>query len=370
MKKNLFIILKDLHMKFVPYLLTYIMLSCSALCAKWSERTTNYQDHCLVFVHIGNRLPPHLKDSIAQARLFNPHCDIFLLGNISALHEWESDLEVTPIAIESLTPSPQHQIFAKKATTEAFWRYTLERFLVLDDFVQQHALHNVFHIENDVMLYFDLSQKLGTFQSCYQNQMATVFDCDERSVPSFVYIANPAVSGLLAEFIARRTERNTTDMHLLSLFKETYYKKRADHLPILIPSYSNDYPLTNMFKRTAKDPKPFYTYLDQLNMIFDAAALGQFLGGIDPILGHSKPGFLGEESVFLPMFFQFKWEKDQQQRWIPYISYEGETYPIANLHIHCKDLARFSSLNTFPPSPPTEFFSSLPFNHIQKMATK
>lgn len=331
---------------------------CSALFA---------DPHCLVFVHIGNHLPRHLKDSVTQARLFNPHSDIFLIGTSSALHAFENDCGAIPIPIESLTPSPQHQLFAKKATSEAFWRYTLERFLVLDDFIQQYALDNVFHIENDVMLYFDLSQKLATFQSCYHNQMATVFDCDERSVPSFVYLANPAVSKLLAEFIAERTEQNTTDMYLLSLFKDTYYKKRADHLPILIPSYSNDYPLTNIFKNTAKAAAPFSAYLDQLNLIFDAAALGQFLGGIDPILGASKPGFLGEASVFLPMFFQFKWEKDREQRWIPYMSYRGETYPIANLHIHCKDLARFSSLNASPPPLPTESFSSLPFHHIQRI---
>ncbi len=346
-------------------LLIYVMLFYSALFG--SEEAATEKSHSLVFIHIGNAFPKHLKDSIAQARLFNPCCEIFLIGNQSALQGFnEPSLEIIFIPIESLKPSKWHQMFIEASTAEAFWRYTLERFLVLDDFIQQYSLYSVFHIENDVMLYFDLSQHLSTFQTYYANKMATVFDCDERSVPSFVYFDNPTVSELLAEFIAARAHWNDTDMHLLSLFKDQNYKIRADHLPILIPSYADDYPLTNIFKQTSKDPKPFYTCLEQFQMLFDAAALGQFLGGIDPILGPSKPGFLGEASIFLPAFFQFKWELDLQQRWIPYISYAGQTYPIANLHIHCKDLASFSSLRKIPPPIPEDSFSSLPFDHIQK----
>lgn len=338
------------------------MFPCSALFGALSEEQL---EHSLVLVHIGERFPRYLPDAIAQARSFNPDSPIFLIGNAIAFEQFINKDDVIPVPIESLTPSRHHTLFATKATKEAFWRYTLERFLVLDDFIQQYDLRHVFHIENDVMLYFDLKERLPSFQICYTNQVATTFDCDQRSVPSLVYIDNPSVSNLLAKFIALHATESTTDMLLLSLFKDFYYQKRADHLPILIPAYADDYPLTNIFKDTAKDPEPFSAYLDEMQMIFDAAALGQFFGGIDPILGQSKPGFLGEASVFLPMFFEFTWIQDTKQRWIPYISYKGETYPIANLHIHCKDLARFRSTNKTPPIPPTEFYSSLPFDHIQ-----
>src|SRR4051812_10876801 len=43
------------------------------------------ENHRLVFVHIGDKLPSHLHHSMAQARLFNPDCDLVLLGNGSAL---------------------------------------------------------------------------------------------------------------------------------------------------------------------------------------------------------------------------------------------------------------------------------------------
>lgn len=321
----------------------------------------------LAFVHLGEKLPQHLQHSLAQARLFNPDCSIYLIASASALRSLDNmPASAIPIAIESLNISSAHKAFISKTRAEAFWRFAMERFLVLDDFIQQNNLSNVFHIENDVMLYFNLKERLSVFEECYPDMLATVFDCDERSVPSFVYLANPSVSKMLAEFIADRADWNTTDMELLSLFKDRYYKTRADHLPILIPSYANDYPLTSIFKKTAKSATPFYASLDRLGLIFDAAALGQFLGGIDPILGQSRAGFLGEASVFLPMFFQFRWVQDTQKRWIPHIRYGKEEYPIANLHIHCKNLAPFGSLEPLPPEVPKEFFSSLPFEHIQR----
>jgi hypothetical protein len=322
------------------------------------------EEHSLVFVHIGKDLPSHIKHSIAQARLFNPDSPMFLLANEEALSKDQVYLDITTIAIESLKRSKNHKKYGVKAKTSGFWRYTLERFLVLDDFIQQYEKSDVFHIENDVMIYFNLKSKLEVFRDKYSNMVATVFDCDERSVPSFVYVATPEASSKLSEFIAARAHVDTTDMETLSLFKDANYGSRG-HLPILIPTYADDYPMTNIFKQTAKDSRPFHNCLDHLQMIFDAAALGQFLGGIDPILGHSKAGFLGEASVFLPMYFRFSWEKDDEGRWIPYISYKDVKYPIANLHIHSKALGRFSSVNDVMPELPSVSFSSLPFNHIQ-----
>jgi hypothetical protein len=323
------------------------------------------EEHCLVFVHIGKQFPKHLIYAIEQAQLFNPETPVFLLGNKEAFTEKKlNNLNINEITIESLNISKNHITYNINAKSSGFWRYTLERFLVLDDFIQQYKMFNVFHIENDVMIYFDLKDSLPIFQKCYPNMMATVFDCDQRSVPSFVYIANPETSENLSKFIAKRAHLDTTDMETLSLFKDAFYGSKG-HLPILIPSYANDYPMTNIFKNTAKDPKPFYNHLDDLKMIFDAAALGQFLGGIDPILGESKIGFMGEASVFLPMHFRFTWIKDIKSRWIPHIAYKNKQYPIANLHIHSKDLGQFSSANNEMPDVPTHFFSSLPFDHIQ-----
>lgn len=316
----------------------------------------------LVYVHIGPQLPTYLSVAIAQARHFNANIPIYLLGNSAALANYDyRQHKIHLVPLESLNPTENHKRFKNHTSmNHDFWRYALERFLYLDDFIHQHGLNNVFHTENDVMLYFDLTEKLPIFQENYNGMIATVFDCDERSVPSFVYISNAIPSEKFAEFISVKGLNGSTDMTLLYEFKERYYKTFSDHLPILIPEYAKQRELKSLAKRIAKSPNPFINNIDKFQIIFDAAAIGQFFGGIDPILGNKGPGFVGELSVFLTHLCTYEWRQDIHGRWIPYISFGGTTYPIANLHIHCKNLQAFYSLNqNFFPLP-TRAYSSLP----------
>ena len=317
----------------------------------------------LVYVHIGPKLPDYLSIAVSQARLFNPEVPIYLLAESVALNDFDYEKEkINLIPLESLTISDSHKRFNHYIRTKGFWRYALERFLYLDDFIQQYKLTNVFHTENDVMIYFDLLEKLPLFQEYYKGMIASVFDCDERSVPSFVYFSTPIPSFEFAKYISKKGLKGANDMYLLSDFKDLHYKTLADHLPILIPAYAKDHELKSLYKKTARSPAPYINNLDKFGLIFDAAAIGQFLGGIDPILGNRGPGFVGELSVFLSHLFTYEWQMDNNQRWIPYISYGGVKYPIANLHIHCKNLVLFSSLNSKFPTLPTKAYSSVPIN--------
>jgi hypothetical protein len=75
--------------------------------------------------------------------------------------------------------------------------------------------------------------------------------------------------------------------------------------------------------------------------IFDGAAIGQYLGGIDPRNQHGDTrGFVNETCVI---------KYDNYRIWIeeidgfrkPFIEIEGVKVPIFNLHIHSKNLAGF-----------------------------
>ena len=77
--------------------------------------------------------------------------------------------------------------------------------------------------------------------------------------------------------------------------------------------------------------------------IFDGAAIGQFLGGIDPKNGVSKPGFINESCLFNPSLIKFTWEVDDCDRRVPYASYGNSISRINNLHIHSKNLQKFTS---------------------------
>jgi hypothetical protein len=84
----------------------------------------------------------------------------------------------------------------------------------------------------------------------------------------------------------------------------------------------------------------------QFNMIFDAAAIGQYLGGVDPrnIPGDTT-GFVNETCIIKYDQYRFIWNAFDDIR-CPYIVVKNEndidcSYPVFNLHIHSKALEKF-----------------------------
>ena len=76
-------------------------------------------------------------------------------------------------------------------------------------------------------------------------------------------------------------------------------------------------------------------------MIFDAAAIGQYLGGVDPrnIEGDTR-GFINETCIIKYNKYKFEWIKIDEL-FIPHIIIDSNKYKICNLHIHCKNLKNF-----------------------------
>lgn len=325
--------------------------------------------YSIVFVHIGSQLPSYLPVAISQARLFNPNCPIYVLGNQKALHIFSPPVpNVHLVALESLKKSSEHKTFLKRVkTAPGLFRFAMERFFFLDSFVRANHLKHVFHLENDVMIYADLEKKLPVFEQQYQGMLATVFATDRRCVPGFIYIFDEAPLHELVQFMVTKAHKNDiSDMELISQFKDGTYKTRSDYLPMLIPSYEKDHVLIDLPGTVYQDGSRYANHVEEFQCIFDGAALGQYFGGLDAAYhpGKARPGFINELNVYNAAFFHFAWKKDAEGRYIPLISYGPETYLIANLHIHGKRLEAFSSLNEEMPALPTfgEAYSSIPIH--------
>jgi hypothetical protein len=81
------------------------------------------------------------------------------------------------------------------------------------------------------------------------------------------------------------------------------------------------------------------------NKIFDAAAIGQYLGGVDPrnTPGDTR-GFVNETCLVDYSKYKFVWMFDTILKlYKPYIMINSTYIPIVNLHIHSKRLHNFSS---------------------------
>jgi hypothetical protein len=105
----------------------------------------------------------------------------------------------------------------------------------------------------------------------------------------------------------------------------------VDTLPIF-PLDNSSPELTNVTKN--------YT---QFNCIFDAAAIGQYVGGVDPrnAKGDTR-GFVNETCLINYSKYNIVWKTDPTSNMLaPFLQVNSQDIPIVNLHIHCKDLKRF-----------------------------
>lgn len=310
-------------------------------------------EYSIVFIHIGKKVPDHAEISLSQARLFNPSCPIILLANETAINKLSGSQKlknsnITYITCESLNFSDVHKVFVDETVLNSdwrngFWRYTSERFLYLADLMQQYDLTNVFHLEYDNMLYADLSDLLPLFENNYKGIAAT-FDNEVRCVPGFMYFKSTESIIDLANCFAKNASSGKNDMEMIGLYKRESKHNKIDNLPIIHFKYMLKNRIFGKSKQKLKNKYEFCSHIDQFDSIFDAAALGQYLGGIDPRNGESKPGFINESCIFDPSTLTFMWEQNDKGLWVPYAIYYKEKRRINNLHIHSKNLEPFSSL--------------------------
>ncbi len=301
--------------------------------------------YSIVLVHIGDTLPVYIEACVQQIRTFN-ECDIFLISNKRAFEERHPYLDrynVICVTCESLQKSPAHASFLKRTPIGKNWvRFATERFFYLQEITIQYNLKNVFHMEYDNMLYVNLADHLIHFENNYS--IGATFDNDMRCIPGFLYIKNAPAINALAEYLAYIAPTGKNDMETLALFRTEKGFSKIDHLPILTKEYGAKNKLISPEGYTGAHAPDYCKNIDLFNSIFDAAALGQYLGGIDPKNGPSMPGFINESCVFNPSLMRYEWVSDAKGRAIPYIHYANKKYRINNLHIHSKRLHQFLSL--------------------------
>lgn len=310
--------------------------------------TLRSSEESIVFIHIGKEFPEYLQTSVKQARLFNQDTDIYVVGNYRALRRKKSffsGLDVKTITCESLIMSDQHQQFLKKSKIdssfrEGFWKYAIERFFYLDELMDQQNLSHVYHLESDVMLYTSVNQ-LTPIMKKYYTGIGATFDNDERCIAGLIYFSGKKASWDFADYMVKTATKNYNDMDTLSHYRKESSPKKIDHLPIVMDKYDGN--LRSLSGKYPANQMLFSNHFEDFDSLFDAAALGQFLGGEDPRNGSRGPGFINESCVFNPSKFQFIWIKDEKGRNVPYVNYKGKKIRINNLHIHSKNLKEFQS---------------------------
>lgn len=257
-------------------------------------------------------------------------------------------LDVIVVRHKSILPCKNNIRFRRrnhfsKKSLGGFWLYTSERFYAIESFLEACRLEDVVHLENDVMLFTKLEEHLAAFRSACP-AIGVTMDADTRCVPGIMYIRDLGALSRMNEFIIRNALRTTkNDMRAIAAFMNGATPGDCSALPVLPAGYRMMYPLVN-----SEGEKGTRSWFDEafriFGGVFDAAALGQYLGGIDAKISQGDThGFISETAVYDPRNFNLHWKVESGLR-RPYGTVGGLEFPVFNLHIHSKNLTEFSSV--------------------------
>jgi len=304
----------------------------------------------VVFVHIGRRLPVHAHFALAQARRFTDGPVILVAAAATLRRCWvDPRLQVETVSCESLGLSSAHREFRKRSPLDTefrggFWTHTTERFFYVETLMRTRGLEDVIHLENDVMLYEDVAALLPVLRGNFAHVAAT-FDAPNRCVPGFVYFRDAAALTPLVEMLNELLGEPHAAWNDMTLIAE-YRRRRPDRigrLPLVTPDYAE--PLRSAVDPSVLPLEEYSALAEEFGGVFDGAALGQYLGGIDP---RNTPdpdtrGFINETAVFDPSRYTYRWEADARGRRVPCMSLSERKWRIMNLHVHAKTMLPFVS---------------------------
>ena len=316
----------------------------------------------IVYVHIGKQLPDYIFDSIYQTLLICPETKIYVILDDSLIEYFRNmiyklnvnyfvkqpitlNLYVECIPIQILQVSEKYTNYVNNLPDtithyrDSFWISTTMRFFYIESFMKIFKLTNVFHMENDIMLYKNVNQL-----DIDKTKIYMLKDSPNRVIPSLLFFPN---SLLLQEMNINIIEQ-LKEMHVLLNDMQLLGACKNDN----ICYFSCD-------------------FNDNLTYIVDGAAIGQFVGGLDlrnlpefsikspeeqQLLHYNNPtkGFVNETSLFKPdsitilknkIFLKnMKFPVD-----LYYAKREDDNNimlkQIVNLHIHSKQLYEYSIIN-------------------------
>jgi hypothetical protein len=278
----------------------------------------------IVLVSVGV-FQEYIIDNIKQLLYLGHENQIYVITNSNYFHRLEEFREKihlveaeTLITIDEKEMNAHLQMEVDRNFRNQFWALTSSRLFYLYYAMRELNLENVFHLENDVLIYHSCDDLLPYMDPSY---LYIPFDSKDRNIASVVYIPNHEMFRTILDHY----DFSKNDMFNFSHIRDTTNLIRV--LPIF-PS---------------GDPKfdcVTQNYANFGGIIFDAAAMGQFIGGVDPRnIDGDTTGFVNTDCIVrYDHPYTFYWDHQRPHfRISPTLS-----IPIFNLHIHCKRLDKFS----------------------------
>jgi hypothetical protein len=294
----------------------------------------------IVFVHAGSApLPEHLIDNLLFLKKTTQKTPIKVISQAEYKcllpEDIRSDKRFTFLPIETLQEGPESLAFKERSMMpkdimNGFWFHTSYRFFLILDYMRQYGATNVLHLESDVVLLIDPTE----IESAFINFAEFAVTMDRvRAIPGIVWFKSVIAAEALAQFMNSNTA--VTDMESVGRFVEQHYGF-AKPLPTIPQDYAEQKGL------------PLNRYcngIEEFGGIFDAAAIGQYLRGIDPI--HSSKDtrkFQNESSDLLLSEFSFYLDRTMSTLHIYLTNINNNNFiRVLTIHLHSKNLKQLLS---------------------------
>jgi hypothetical protein len=279
----------------------------------------------IVLVSIGN-FQEYILSNIRQLLRLG-HTSIYVIVNPEFIPYFnEFNEHVKCISVTSLRDEFNYYGYQHPACNwhfrNGFNLHTSSRFFYLYAFIKQYNIQDVLHLENDVLVFHNSTLLKDKVDS---EHIYVPIDCPNRAIASVVYIPRPDLLGeILSQYDVGRN-----DMENFSMLVRQF------------PTIFRTFPIGSTSMAHTEEERLVTQNWEKFHIVFDAAAIGQYLGGVDPrnIPGDTT-GFVNETCVIKYNQHEFSWmETDGIRR--PYVIHEGVVMPIFNLHIHSKNLDKF-----------------------------
>jgi hypothetical protein len=298
--------------------------------------------YSIVFCHVGESLPPqHLYENLQHLSEINNDLNITLISNnyhhdfhLTQLNFYIIKCKVTFVSIEEIPSSAYRKSFQNNSSLDksfrnGFWFNASFRFLIIADYIYSNDLTNVLHLENDYVLFID-PVKIINKSINYFNFMTT-FD-DYRAIPGIVWFKDKNIALQLSEFIARNSDND--DMQNLNNFALSLSSITS------FPTIPED--ICNKFNL---DIIRFGSNQRHMDGIFDAAAIGQYVGGVHWLNDPTDSVLFQNESSSLKLKdFDINWDIIDYNR-VPSLNYYESKVNILGIHVHSKNISEFSIKN-------------------------
>lgn len=303
----------------------------------------------IVLTHLGESVPPYLRDCVKQICLWNPIAAIYLI--LDDCHKGQAfftslDDECGVILVfrSMLEQTPEHKYFIQNfkgdlAFRKGYWRHVKERFFLIHELMVKEDLTNILAMEYDVLLYINIDSMIKELKD--SKVMRMVRDNDQRGHPALLFIPTVESIRRFNNFLISIIHTPLEDMQSLAAYADN--SGAMKYFPVITEERNR-----SIKKRIStqghSSENPFYLSdeFERFNMLFDSLTVGQWVGGIDSrnTGGHKIAKYENESALYNINEMSLNWKKDPETfLWQPFL----DGVLLATIHVHSKALSCFIS---------------------------